>query len=110
MWQHDRRVAGAVFTRDESRVLAWSGTTGSPGEVRLWDAALKDLDLTPARRIVELEVRSATRLGSAGQLIPLNSNEWTAKVRSPEYAEIQKKMEADDRSRTSGIARKDHLE
>ena len=89
-----------VFTRDESRVLAWS----IDGAVKLWDAALKDLDLMPGQRIVELEVRSATRLGSAGQLIPLNSNEWTAKVRAPEYEEIQKKMEANDRSRTSGIA------
>ena len=110
VWQHDKAVHGAVFTRDESRVLAWSGTSVSPGEVTLWDAALKDLDLTPGQRIVELEVRSATRLGSAGQLIRLNSNEWTAKVRSPEYEEIQKKMEANERSRTSGIARKDHLE
>ena len=151
VWKHDGAVSGAVFTRDESRVLAWSGRIGSPGEVKLWDvskaeplqvwkhdkdvvsaaftldetrvrvrsgdgaeklwdAALKDLDLTPAQRILELEVRSARRLGSAGQLIWLNSNEWTTKVSSREYAEIQKKMEANDRSPTSGIARKVHLE
>ncbi|MDH5626458.1 MAG: hypothetical protein OEY21_10150, partial [Nitrospira sp.] len=93
-WKHDKSVWGAVFTRDESRVLSWSRY----GAVKLWDAALRDVVLTPTERILELEVRSATRLSSLGQLISLKSKEWLNKVRSPEYAAIQKKKKSTDRS------------
>jgi WD40 repeat protein len=94
VWKHDRPVVGAVFTRDESRVLAWS----DDGAVKLWDAALVDENLTPTERILELEVRSASRLDLPGQLVRLKSAEWTALVCSPEYAAIQKKKESADRS------------
>lgn len=84
---HDDAVTGAVFTGDEARVLSWS----RDGAVKLWDVALNDEDLTPAERILDLEVRSATRLGVSGQLTKLSSAEWTALVRSDEYAAMQKK-------------------
>ena len=90
-WEHDEAVRGALFTRDESRFLSWSGDRGS-GAVKLWDAALKNIDLTPAQRIVELEVRSAAWLSPAGLLTSLESAEWIAKVCSPDYKAIQHKI------------------
>ena len=71
-----------MFTYDESRVLFWS----RDAQFKLWDSALHDAELTPAERILELEVRSATRLYSAGQvvplIVPLKSAEWLDKVRA----------------------------
>jgi WD40 repeat protein len=112
-------VVGAAFSRDESRVLAWSADgavklwdvteaeplhsrvlvwsdecSGSPDEVKLWDPERADVELTPAERIKELEVRSATRLGAAGRLIPLKYDRWIELVRSPEYASIQRSKQA----------------
>jgi hypothetical protein len=59
----------------------------------LTNLARLDRELTPTARILELEVRSVSRLGSAGQMIPLKSDERTALVRSPEYVAIQEKIQ-----------------
>lgn len=64
------------------------------GAVKLWDAALKDIELTPAQRVVELEVRSAQWLSPSGLLTPLKSAEWITKVCSPEYKAIQGKIKS----------------
>jgi hypothetical protein len=93
VWKHDA-VDGAVFTGDESRLLSWS----VDGVVKLWDVILTDL--TPAEQILELEVRSATRLSDSGQLVPLSSVEWTALVRSDEYAAMQKKKASHARAKS----------
>ena len=87
VWKHDESVSGAAFTGDEARVLSWS----DDGAVKLWDVKLGDQDLTPAERILGLEVRSASRPGVSGQLTKLSFAEWTALVRSDEYAAMQKR-------------------
>ncbi len=99
VWNDDdlRRV---MF--DESRVLAWSGD----GAVRAWNAALQDAELTPNERIVELKIRSATRLNSLGQIVPLKSTEWITLLRSPEYASIQVKQKS---AESSGPANSDSM-
>ncbi len=70
--KHGNSVNGAVFTRDESHILSWS----QDGTIELSDAAVCETHLTPAERILELEVRSASRFDSAGHIVPLKSAEW----------------------------------
>ena len=84
---HDSIVNGAQFNRDESRVLTWSDT-----RVRLWNAVDLLAMLTPAERILELEVRSATTLDANLKLRTLSFAEWQAKVKSPEYRAIEKTL------------------
>ncbi len=72
VWKHGNWVRGAVLTRDESRILSWGGD----GTVKLWHVASRGVNSTPAQRSLELKVRSATRLDSAGQVVPLKSAEW----------------------------------
>ncbi|MBN1512357.1 MAG: TIR domain-containing protein [Phycisphaerae bacterium] len=88
VWKHAGPVSGAVFTRDESHVLSWT----ADGVLTLWEVALQHTSLAPQERMLELEVRSATRLDSAGQLVSLSMEEWLVKVRSPEYASLLQKM------------------
>ena len=46
----------------------------------------------PAERILELEVRSAMTLDANLNLRTLSFAEWQAKVKSPEYRAIEKKL------------------
>jgi hypothetical protein len=65
--------------------------------VKVFDASLHYESLSVAERFTELEVRSASRLDSAGQLVPLKVDEWLKLYRSPEYQAIQEKMKAADK-------------
>ena len=49
--------------------------------------------LTPAERILELEVRSAMTLDANLKLRTLSFAEWQAKVQSPEYRAIEKHLD-----------------
>ena len=59
---------------------------------RLWDAVDPLAMLPPAERILELEVRSAMTLDANLNLRTLSFAEWQAKVKSPEYRAIEKKL------------------
>ena len=48
--------------------------------------------LTPAERILELEVRSAKTLDANLQFRTLSFTEWQAKVKSPDYRAIEQKL------------------
>ena len=48
--------------------------------------------LTPAERILELEVRSAMTLDANLKLRTLSFAEWQAKVQSPEYRAVEQKL------------------
>ena len=87
-FKHDGGVNGAQFSRDESRVLTWSNDK----TVRLWNAVDPLAMLTPAERILELEVRSAKTLDANLNLRTLSFAEWQAKVQSPEYRAIEQKL------------------
>ena len=92
-FKHDDSVRGAQFSRDESRVLTWSGKfVNSIDEVRLWSSGDPLAMLTPAERILELEVRSAMTLDANLKLRTLSFAEWQAKVQSPEYRAIEQKL------------------
>jgi WD40 repeat protein len=99
VWQHPAGGISLMFNRDESRVLSWGG-----GMLKLWDTSLREPELTVSERITDLQVRSATRLDSAGQLVPLKSAEWIELVRSPEYAAILQKREAAKQKSAQGPA------
>jgi WD40 repeat protein len=82
----------AASTRHDSQVVAFYGN-----QVKVFDASLHYESLSVAERFTELEVRSASRLDSAGQLVPLKVDEWLKLYRSPEYQAIQEKMKAADK-------------
>jgi WD40 repeat protein len=81
---HEGPVLGAIFTRDGRRVLTWS----QDGLARVWDVSL-DEDTPIEERVVEFEVRSATTLGSDGQIRVPSVSEWESK--KWQLAEMQKK-------------------
>jgi WD40 repeat protein len=97
VWKHDGPVTGALFTPDDSRVLSWS----ADGALNLWDASLQNPSLTPAEQVLELEVRSATRLGPDGQPRTLTSSEWQSRAES--YAEIRARKKSAGPGGTSGV-------
>ncbi len=81
-FRHRDAVSSAHFNRDETRVL----TTSMDGTARLWNVAF-DETLTPGERILEFEVRSATRLD--GQVKVLSVQEWEQRKQKLLEAEIQ---------------------
>ena len=83
-FKHDRSVNGAQFSRDESRVLTWS----KDNTARLRNASDPLAILTPDERILELEVRSGTKLDGNLKLRALSVEEWQTKARSPEYRKL----------------------
>ena len=64
----------------------------------MWDTTPKEANLTLEEQILELEVRSASRLNSAGQLVSLKFDEWLNLVDSTKYAKVQKELKAAGRS------------
>lgn len=74
VFNHDGPVTGALTNRDDTRMLTWSS-----GSAKWWDISLHDEHLTPDERILEFEVRSATQLNAAGEIVPLGSKEWREK-------------------------------
>lgn len=97
VWKSAAPIIGAVFSPDETHILTWH----DGGGLKLWDTAMRDVELTPKERIKNLEVRSATRLDSSGQVVRLKWDEWLALARSPEYQAIQEKRKAADSSSIS---------
>ena len=87
--QLDTVITDAQFNRDESRLLIRDEFTAW-----LWDIRDPLAMLTAAERILELEVRSATTLDANLKLRTLSFAEWQAKVKSPEYRAIEKKIAA----------------
>jgi len=87
-FKHDGYVIGAQFSRDEARVLTWS----QDKTARLWDSTDPLAALTPAERILELEVRSGATLNEQLNLRTLKFDEWQTKVKSTEYRTIQEKL------------------
>ncbi len=59
---------------------------------RLWHTVDPLAMLTPAERILELEVRSAMTLDANLKLRTLSFAEWQAKLKSPEYRAIEQKL------------------
>jgi WD40 repeat protein len=82
-------VEGAKFNEDESRVLAWT-----KDNVYVWDLTDPLATLTPAERLLELEVRTATSLDSTQGLQHLKPDEWLAKIQSEAYRWIAAKLAA----------------
>jgi WD40 repeat protein len=99
-FRHDRyeEFYNAQFNHDESRLLTWRENDNS---VRLWDLTDPLAVLTPAERILELEVRSATTLDEQLNLRTLSFAEWQGKAKSPAYRAIEQKLAARPAPRTS---------
>jgi hypothetical protein len=76
---HDEAILGAVFSRDESRVLTWS----RDGTARLRDTSL-DEKIPLDERILEFQVRSAASLYGSVKLELLGFNAWMAEKRELE--------------------------
>ena len=87
-FSHDDFVIGAQFSRDEARVLTWSGDKTA----RLWGSTDPLAALTPAERILELEVRSGATLDEQLNLRTLKFDEWQTKAKSTAYRTIQEKL------------------
>lgn len=87
--KHGQAIKGARFTRDASRILAWSVDR----TVKLWYSR-EILALTSDELLIDRDFRSASRLNSAGQLVPMKYDEWLELVRSPKYTSIEKKLRA----------------
>jgi hypothetical protein len=92
-------LKGAKFSQDETRVLTWSDD-----KVWLWDVTDPLAVLSPAERVLELEVRSSTTLDEQLNLRTLSFAEWQAKAKSPAYREIEKKLAARPARRTPAPA------
>lgn len=75
VFTHDDSVDDALTNRDDSRMLTWSRNKSA----KWWDISLHDEHLTSDERILEFEVRSATQLNAAGEIVPLGSKEWLDK-------------------------------
>jgi hypothetical protein len=78
---HDQEAAvfGAIFNKDESRVLTWS----ADGSARLW--GIPNEPITPlTERIIELELLTASQLYGSRELRVLSFDEWEAKKRERE--------------------------
>lgn len=74
---HGHRLLGALLDPSESRILTWGGGEAA----KLW--TIDEENRIPiAERSLEIEVRSATTLGSDGQLRVLSVEEWEAKRRA----------------------------
>jgi hypothetical protein len=98
--QHDGAVNWAQFSQDESRVL----TCSSDGTAKVWDVTDSLAVLSPAERVLELEVRSSTTLDEQLNLRTLSFAEWQKKAKSPAYREIEKKLAARPARRTPAPA------
>ena len=61
---------------------------------RAWDCSDPLGQLTPAERILELEVRSGTTLDALQNLQTMKVDEWQTKARSAEYAKVKEKLAA----------------
>ncbi len=73
-WKHATPVYSAQFTKNDASILTWSNS--GAGQLQSWGTTLRDKGLTPAQRILELQIRSATQLTKAGELVPLSIVEW----------------------------------
>jgi WD40 repeat protein len=73
---HEAGVNGAVFNRDGSRILTWS----DDGTARLWGISPGE-KIPLEEHILELQVRSATRLYGSAELELLNFEGWMARKR-----------------------------
>jgi hypothetical protein len=78
---------GAVLNHDESRILTWS----DDGTACLWDVAL-DEKIPLEELMLELQVRSATRLYGSAELELLSFEEWTARKRELELMRAKRHL------------------
>ncbi|OQX08789.1 MAG: hypothetical protein BWK80_47710, partial [Desulfobacteraceae bacterium IS3] len=75
-------VRGAVFDKNESRILTWS----YDGTARVWDIGA-DYDFPPEHFPLLVEVATGTAMNdNTGDVSVLSKNEWEA--RKQEYIEI----------------------
>jgi hypothetical protein len=70
---HTDSVTAASFNPDETRLLTAGGLAAT-----VWDMAF-DRDLPLPMRVLELEVRTAAKLGVGGQLQILSTAEWNTR-------------------------------
>jgi WD40 repeat protein len=78
-WKPGGRLSGAVFNNNETRILVW----GDAG-LTLWNYALSDPGLESDKRILQLEVCSATQLDKKGRIVGLDMKDWSAKYKEVE--------------------------
>ena len=85
-WKPGGRLSGAVFNNDETRILVWGdvGSTLGDAGLTLWNYALRGAGLESDKRILQLEVCSATQLDKKGRLVGLDMKDWSAKYKGVE--------------------------
>ncbi len=82
-------ITSAQFTKDDASILMCCSNNGT---LLSWDAAFRYEGLKREQRFLELQVRSATKLTEAGELVvPLSFEEWMK--RTDEYEKIKPKQQ-----------------
>jgi hypothetical protein len=69
--KHDRFTGGALFTKDEERVLTWSGD----GTARLWPLEA-DYDFPSDYVPLLVEIATGTTMDNFGNIHALDSEDW----------------------------------
>jgi WD40 repeat protein len=79
--KHEGSVSGAVFSKDESRILTWS----KHSTARLWNIDA-DYDFPKEHLPLLVEVCTGTAMDDFGNVRALNKEEW--ETRKQEYIRI----------------------
>ena len=72
--KHEKSVYGALFSKDESRILTWS----ADGTARLWDIGT-DYDFPNEHLPLLLEVATGTIMDDYGNISVLSKEDWETK-------------------------------
>ena len=100
-FKQDKPVVGAVFNRNESRILTWS----HDGTARLLDISL-DEKIPIDERILDLQVRSAASLYGSVELKLLSFDEWmTARMTARQTLNEMRALRAHSKRRIKERAR-----
>ncbi len=82
--KHKKSVNGAVFSRDESRILTWS----DDGTARLWEVGA-DYDFPPEHLPLLVEVATGTTMDDSGNVSVISKDQW--EERKQKYIKIAEK-------------------